>query len=137
MVRLTPEGDGRYNVEVPDLPGCLTWGENIDEALDMAREAMDGWLAVQLTRNRPVPPPTVINGDNARVGYVRPSPGVAVPVWLRMKRESLGMTQTDVAHLLGVSQQTYARFEDVDSANPRLSTLIKLQEIFEEQIIAV
>lgn len=40
-VVLTPEEDGRaYNVTVPALPGCFTWGATVDEALAMAREAV-------------------------------------------------------------------------------------------------
>lgn len=30
----------RYNVRVPLLPGCLTYGESIDDALANAREAI-------------------------------------------------------------------------------------------------
>ena len=135
MVRLTPEEEGGFSVGVPDLPGCFTEGETIEDALDMAREAIDGWLAVQLSRNRPVPIASEITEESAYM--VRPSTQVAVPVWIRMEREARGLSQSDVAALLGISQQAYAKYEDVDNSNPRLSTLIKLQEIFEDQIIAV
>ena len=30
----------RYNVRVPVLPGCLTYGESIEDALANAREAI-------------------------------------------------------------------------------------------------
>jgi antitoxin HicB len=44
-VVLTPEPDGSaYNVTVPSLPGCLTWGETVEEALDHAREAIALYL---------------------------------------------------------------------------------------------
>lgn len=31
----------KYGVTVPDLPGCFSAGETLDEALEMAREAID------------------------------------------------------------------------------------------------
>ena len=42
MVVLTPDlEDGGYAVTVPALPGCITEGKTIDEALTNAREAID------------------------------------------------------------------------------------------------
>ena len=41
---LTPENDGRYSVSVPALPGCHTWGDSFEHAVDMAREAIDLYL---------------------------------------------------------------------------------------------
>jgi predicted RNase H-like HicB family nuclease len=31
----------KYSVTVPDLPGCFSAGDTLDEAVDMAREAID------------------------------------------------------------------------------------------------
>ena len=33
------EHEGGYTVEVPDLPGCVTEGHDLADALDMARDA--------------------------------------------------------------------------------------------------
>lgn len=40
-VLLTPEPEGGFTVTVPALPGCITYGENIDHALAMAKEAIE------------------------------------------------------------------------------------------------
>jgi predicted RNase H-like HicB family nuclease len=40
-VLITKERRSDYGVVVPDLPGCITAGRTIDEALDMAREAIE------------------------------------------------------------------------------------------------
>lgn len=37
---LTREQVGGFSVEFPDLPGCLTCGDTLEETLTMAREAM-------------------------------------------------------------------------------------------------
>ena len=39
-LRLIPEPDRSYTVFVPALPGCITFGETIDEAIEMAKEAI-------------------------------------------------------------------------------------------------
>jgi len=38
---LIPEDEGGFSVLVPALPGCYTQGETREEALDMAREAIE------------------------------------------------------------------------------------------------
>ncbi len=43
-VLLTKEVEGGYTVTVPTLPGCITYGETVDEAISMAREAIDLYL---------------------------------------------------------------------------------------------
>jgi predicted RNase H-like HicB family nuclease len=50
--RFFREKDGRWSVDVPDMPGCLTWGETIEEAYSrLTGEAIPGWLG-----NDPWPP---------------------------------------------------------------------------------
>jgi predicted RNase H-like HicB family nuclease len=45
VVVLTPEMDGSgYTVVVPALPGCITEGDTVEEALAMARDAIETYL---------------------------------------------------------------------------------------------
>jgi predicted RNase H-like HicB family nuclease len=58
-VVLVPDPDeGGYVVEVPALPGLVTYGRTMDEALEMARDAIQGWIEVQEETGRPVPAET-------------------------------------------------------------------------------
>ncbi|MDG6250410.1 type II toxin-antitoxin system HicB family antitoxin [Methanocalculus sp.] len=41
---LRREPEGGYTVTVPMLPGCVTFGETIEEAITMAREAIELYL---------------------------------------------------------------------------------------------
>ena len=41
---LVPEEEGGYSVEVPALPGCFTQGETKEEAIAMAKEAIELYL---------------------------------------------------------------------------------------------
>lgn len=43
-VLLRKEKDGTYTVIVPSLPGCLTFGRTVEEAIAMAKEAIEGLL---------------------------------------------------------------------------------------------
>lgn len=55
----TAEEGGGYLIEYPDLPGCLSDGETIEEALANGAEARHDWIAAMQPAGRPVPPPTV------------------------------------------------------------------------------
>jgi predicted RNase H-like HicB family nuclease len=43
-VLLRQEPEGGYTVIVPSLPGCITYGEDVEEAIAMAREAIELYL---------------------------------------------------------------------------------------------
>lgn len=54
MLRWEPE-DGIYTAWVPSLPGCVTFGKTIDEALDMARDAIEGYVQILIAHGEEVP----------------------------------------------------------------------------------
>lgn len=56
--RFFKEEDGRYSVDVPDLPGCCTFGDDWGDAMRMARKAVYAWLADELAdlAGRPAAP---------------------------------------------------------------------------------
>lgn len=48
------ENEG-YTVEVPDLPGCVTEGSSLVDAIDMATDAASGWILGELEDGNPYP----------------------------------------------------------------------------------
>jgi antitoxin HicB len=55
-VLLLPDAeDGGYTVTVPALPGCITEGDSLDEALGHARDAIRLYLADLEAAGEPVP----------------------------------------------------------------------------------
>ncbi len=44
-----------FGVEVPDIPGCFSAGKDADEALSMAREAIESHLEILAELGEPVP----------------------------------------------------------------------------------
>jgi len=54
-VILIPEEEGGYSVEVPALPGCYTQGETKEEAISMAKEAIELYLESCQSHNELIP----------------------------------------------------------------------------------
>jgi len=54
-IMLNEEPEGGYTVTVPALPGCITYGENLQHALEMAREAIEGYIEVLKEQGETVP----------------------------------------------------------------------------------
>ena len=54
-ILLTREPEGGFTVNVPALPGCVTFGENIDHAMAMAKEAIELYVETLQAEGDPVP----------------------------------------------------------------------------------
>lgn len=52
---LRKEPEGGYAVIVPSLPGCVTFGETIEESIDMAREAIGIYIDDLIAEGEEVP----------------------------------------------------------------------------------
>jgi antitoxin HicB len=124
--------DKSYLVEFPDLPGCLTEGETLDEAKVMAREALTGYLASEFERELRIPTPSALKGK--KIYYIEPEPEVSVPILLRKLREKQSLTQGDIAKVLGISYQAYQRLEKPGKSNPTLKTLERIAKVFKKDL---
>lgn len=45
-----------YTVVVPDLPGCVTQGGSLIDAISMAVDAASGWILDEMEDGNPIPP---------------------------------------------------------------------------------
>ena len=54
-IHLHKEPEGGYTVIVPALPCCITYGENVDEAIEMAREAIELFIEELKERGEEIP----------------------------------------------------------------------------------
>ncbi|MEK7069079.1 MAG: type II toxin-antitoxin system HicB family antitoxin, partial [Patescibacteria group bacterium] len=54
-VVLTPAEEGGYTVTVPSLPGCITEGDTLDEALANAKECIELTLDCLEAHGDPIP----------------------------------------------------------------------------------
>lgn len=58
LVAIHKDPDSSYGVSVPDLPGCVTAGDTMAEALTMAKEAIALHLEGMLDDGLELPDPT-------------------------------------------------------------------------------
>ena len=54
---LTYDKNG-ISVFFPDFPGCMTCGDSDTDALNMAEDALTGWLEIALEKGQSLPVPT-------------------------------------------------------------------------------
>jgi predicted RNase H-like HicB family nuclease len=59
IIHKDPDSD--FGVSFPDFPGCITAGRTLEEARDMAREALSGHIAVMRDGGDPVPDPSPLD----------------------------------------------------------------------------
>ena len=54
----TPDEDGHITVEIPDLPGCVTFGDSLEDAVEMGTDAASGWILGELEEGNSYPAPS-------------------------------------------------------------------------------
>lgn len=58
-----------YGVVVPDLPGCFSAGDSLDEAIANAKEAIELWLETVIEDGGPIPEAAPIAKHQANPEY--------------------------------------------------------------------
>ena len=56
VVYLEPAEEGGYIVSCPQLPGCVTQGETVEEALAMIKDAIQGYITSLQEHGEAMPP---------------------------------------------------------------------------------
>jgi predicted RNase H-like HicB family nuclease len=69
---LAPDRDaGGYAVFFPDLPGCVTQGEDMAEAQAMAGDALSGWIASAMAHGDQIPAPRPLEAIRSDKAFAR------------------------------------------------------------------
>ena len=55
---LSAEDGGGFMITFPDLPGCMSDGETIEEAIENGRDAFIGCISALVDMGRPIPQPS-------------------------------------------------------------------------------
>lgn len=128
--------DKCWYVESPGFyEGYLTSGNTLEEAKVMATEAVSGLLESYLEHGDKFTIPK--GGTSSAWHNIEIEPSLAFALWLRNARISRNMTLAEVAERMGVKYQAYQKLENPRTSNPTLKTLIKLETIFGQELIAV
>ena len=124
----TIEKEGNeFIAQFPDLPNVVTCGFTIDEALALAKEALDGCLESDISRGISVPHPVFKDGYPISV-----SNHIVLSQKLRELRGE--QSQTEIARKLGLSYQSYQRLENPRKANPTVKTLEKIARVYGREL---
>ena len=63
---LTKEDGGGYLIEFPDLPGCMSDGETINEAIKSGNDAVQSWKEAAKKEGRPIPRPGELQAQSGK-----------------------------------------------------------------------
>jgi antitoxin HicB len=121
------KGGTEYIAQFPDMTNIVTCGFSHEEALAMAKEALDGCLEADISQGNTIPPPAYKEGYPITVAS-----HIAVALQLRELRGN--QSQTDIARKLGLSYQAYQRLENPRKANPTIKTLEKIAHAFGREL---
>ncbi len=110
----TPEEDGTYSIDFPDLEGCYTCGDSIEDGLEMAEDALALVLYGYEKDGREIPAPSAPSSlklsENEFVNYVAcdtmayrkmynnkaVKKTLTIPEWLNEAASSMGLNFSQV-----------------------------------------
>jgi predicted RNase H-like HicB family nuclease len=97
-----------YTVIYPDLPGCISEGKNLGNALYMAQSALKQWLGYLADKEQAIPPASALNdikiSTNELVNLIcielkdakAVKPTVSIPRWMDDKVVQSGLSLSRV-----------------------------------------
>ncbi|MBR6301184.1 type II toxin-antitoxin system HicB family antitoxin [bacterium] len=102
--------NGSYWVEFPDLQGCQTYGNTINETINYAQEALESYISSMLEQNLTLPVPsdiTLIKVDDGftslvscNINQYKATKAVkktlTIPMWLNEQANDLGLNFSQV-----------------------------------------
>lgn len=110
----TPEKDGSYSINFPDLEGCYTCGDSIEDGIEMAEDALALVLYGYEKDNRAIPAPSALSSlpfsGNEFVNYIAcdtmeyrkmynnkaVKKTLTIPEWLNESASALGLNFSQV-----------------------------------------
>ena len=110
----TPEDDGTFSINFPDLEGCYTCGDSLEDRIEMAEDALALVLYGYEKDNRTIPTPsspsTFTLSENEFVNYIAcdtmayrkrysnkaVKKTLTIPEWLNESASALGLNFSQV-----------------------------------------
>ena len=124
----TPLSSGEYDIRIPDLPGCVTCGDNLIDAIEMGRDALSMWLfdAENKQENIPIASQITDIGYDAKNSFVSlidtdtiafrkenynkaVKKTLSIPGWLNVLAEKAGV---NFSQILQDALKEYLNIED-------------------------
>ncbi|WP_194608765.1 type II toxin-antitoxin system HicB family antitoxin [Clostridium vitabionis] len=100
--------DGSYTITFPDLPGCISEGKSLGNAITMAASALAEWISYLLDKGEDIPEPGDLSGISINpdefVNFVRADikdnravrRTVSIPKWMDEEVSKQGLSLSKV-----------------------------------------
>ena len=98
-----------YGVTVPDLPGCFSAGETIEEALDLAPEAIVGHIETLLMEGQPIPEQRPLEIHQADAAYADGIWALVEVDLAKLSGKAVRINVTMPARVLAIADEVAAR----------------------------
>lgn len=126
--------DGEYyTIDFSDFTYCFSDGETLEETLKNGKEALTGILKCMIEADEKIPTPSKLTDKD--IYYISPDKSVIFALELKMIRLAKGITQKEIADMLGIKYQAYQKYENPAKANPTLKTIEKLERVLQVNLI--
>ncbi len=98
-----------YGVTVPDLPGCFSAGDTIEEALDLAPEAIASHIETLLMEGQPVPEQRPLEIHQADAAYADGVWALVEVDLAKLSGKAVRINVTMPARVLAIADEVAAR----------------------------
>ena len=103
---LYPASEGGYVAEIPELAGCLTQGDDMQDALEMIEDAKKAWIDIAIHDNREIPEPETEEKYSGKF-LVRVPKSLHKELAMRAKKEAVSLNQLATYFLsTGITRKT-------------------------------
>ncbi len=121
-----------YWAESIELKGCVTQADSLEQLYLNMEEALNLYLNEPENSKVtfPLPQRNIIGKNIVKIPV---DPKIAFAMKMKIYRSKKGLSQRQVADLLGMKNiYSYQRLESTKKANPNLSTIARIKEVFPE-----
>lgn len=123
--------DDGIGVEFPDVPGAYTCADSLDEAMNMAKEALNGVLRSMLERHDPLPVAKTKPNVEKKLIPIDVDDGLAIEYSIYEARR--GKSAASVARSMGISRQSFQHFENA-KLSMSIANLIKIASALNKHV---
>ncbi len=98
-----------YGVTVPDLPGCFSAGDTIEQALELAPEAIAGHIETLLMEGQPIPEQRPLEIHQADAAYADGIWALVEVDLAKLSGKAVRINVTMPARVLAIADEVAAR----------------------------
>lgn len=120
---------GGYVVSFPDIPEALTQGDNQEEALLMARDALMTAFEFYFEDSQKIPLPSVIHSEH----YIEVPASVVAKILLLNHFVDARISQRELADRMGVKRQEITRLFDLRHST-KIDTIQKALQVLGKEL---